>query len=154
VLTFEKAQNPFNEKLYSHFTDVYSILQLFQTVYTAPTGNIDGLVGEELLLWSNVNYIAPRSEEGQALIKHPKPWLDENFWPYLTKCVSSTLTFLQTLSGRRSFSQMHPSRHLEICAALLFSSLSTSLIIPPTSRKSPLRCPREASTLYRVRHRA
>lgn len=85
MLTFRKAKNPFNENLYNHFTDVHSILQLFQSVYTAPTGNVDGLVGEELLLWLNVNYIAPRSEEGQALIKHPKPWLDENFWPYLTK---------------------------------------------------------------------
>ena len=91
---FAQGATPFNEEAYVHYAAVFSTLYLFRTIYTSASGSIDGLLGEELLDWLNHNYVAPSTEEGVALVEQEKPWLDKNFWNYITRsdvcdCVSN-----------------------------------------------------------------
>lgn len=70
---------------YEHWTTVYVTLGLFQTLLTPQSGLMTGLVGEELLLWLNMNFVAPTSEQARQYAHKEKPWLEEGFWDYLTR---------------------------------------------------------------------
>ncbi|KDQ19196.1 hypothetical protein BOTBODRAFT_171134 [Botryobasidium botryosum FD-172 SS1] len=114
---------PFNEEAYVHYAAVFSTLYLFRTIYTSASGSVDGLLGEELLDWLNHNYVAPSTEEGVALVELEKPWLDKNFWTYITRCVLRGIS----QSALRFISQLdqHPSHALRRLSAYL-TSLITS----------------------------
>lgn len=81
-----QLMTPFDEPRYLHYMEVVSSFHLFQTVYTSDSGNVTtALIGEELLLWLNMHYIAPSSEEGPVLDAQEKPWLDVDFWTFLIR---------------------------------------------------------------------
>lgn len=71
--------------MYRHYEGLSVSMHLFQTIFTPQSGVLAGLVGEELLLWLNCNFVAPTGEEGKALASKQKPWLELNFWSYLIR---------------------------------------------------------------------
>ncbi|KAG8894531.1 hypothetical protein FRB99_001197, partial [Tulasnella sp. 403] len=58
-------EDPFDSSSYTHWQSVYTSLHLFQTLLTPQSGLLSGLVGEELLLWLNMNFVAPASDDGR-----------------------------------------------------------------------------------------
>lgn len=81
---------PFDEPRYLHYMEIVSTFHLFQIVYTSDSGNVTtALIGEELLLWLNMHYVAPSSQEGPILDAQEKPWLDVNFWTFLIRYVNA-----------------------------------------------------------------
>ncbi|KAG8930276.1 hypothetical protein FRC02_004409 [Tulasnella sp. 418] len=128
------VEQDFNAKLYSHYSTVLTTLHLFQTIYAPQSGIVAGLVGEELLFWLNINFVAPRSEEGQMLAAKEKPWLEDEFWMYLIRCTirglsAGAMHFFSTLAS-------HPSATLRRIAPLL----------PPLLKSHP------RSTSFRSEH--
>lgn len=60
-------------------------MQLFQTMLTSPSGMTTGLVGEEMLLWLNLNFVAVTKEEVKGFAGKQEPWLEEGFWKLLVR---------------------------------------------------------------------
>ncbi|KAG8913367.1 hypothetical protein FRC00_002541 [Tulasnella sp. 408] len=108
---------------YEHWTTVYVTLGLFQTLLTPQSGLMTGLVGEELLLWLNVNFVAPTSEQAKQYAHKEKPWLEDGFWDYLTRATVRGLWkgashFFNILSS-------HPSPILRRIAPQLVKTLES-----------------------------
>ena len=82
-----KRAEVFDESRYLHFAALSSTVDLFQSVYTSESGNTtSALVGEELLLWLNMNFVAPSNDEGPTLNSYEKPWLADEFWIFILRC--------------------------------------------------------------------
>ncbi|KAG8706603.1 hypothetical protein FRC09_002328 [Ceratobasidium sp. 395] len=93
---------------YSTYVNILETLQLVQTVYAPPGGQIGGLVGEQLLQWLNTSHSVPATAELLRLSALPEPWSDPDFWPTLNKCIlrglsTSALGFLRRVAAH------HPS---------------------------------------------
>lgn len=78
--------DPFNASAYFRWASVNTTLQLLQILVTSPSGLLGGLVGEELLLWLNVNFVAPTTDDGRRYASKEKPWLEKGYWNYLVRC--------------------------------------------------------------------
>jgi nuclear pore complex protein Nup85 len=78
-------EEPFDATSYVHWTSICTTFHFFQTLLTPQSGLITGLVGEELLLWLNVNFVAPTTDDGRRYANKEKPWLEEGFWMYLVR---------------------------------------------------------------------
>ncbi|KAI0028322.1 Nup85 nucleoporin-domain-containing protein [Vararia minispora EC-137] len=107
---------------YDHYRVIYSCLSLFVVLYMPESGLDYAPVGEELMEWLNVNFIAPTSEEGDHLSSQECPWEDYSFWPYLTRTVlrgllKSSEFFVTALSR-------HPSEYLSSISETLCPLLS------------------------------
>lgn len=83
-------------------------MQLVQTVYAPHGGQIDGLVGEQLLQWLNTSHTVPATSELLRLSALPEPWSDPDFWPTVNKCVLRGLS-ASTLGYLRRVASGHPS---------------------------------------------
>jgi nuclear pore complex protein Nup85 len=70
----------------NHYRTLYTCLSLFVVLYLPEAGFDDAPVGEELMEWLNTHFIEPSSEEGDHLSSQDRPWEDELFWQYLTRC--------------------------------------------------------------------
>ncbi|EPQ56724.1 hypothetical protein GLOTRDRAFT_75564 [Gloeophyllum trabeum ATCC 11539] len=94
-----------------HYRSLYTCLSLAMLLYAPGPASARLPVGDDLLEWLNMHYIAPSTEEGDHLSNLDSPWEDETFWPYLTRAVLRGLTkasifFLECLSR-------HPSTFLQ-----------------------------------------
>ena len=56
-------------------------------LYLPEPGYEQGPVADELMEWLNTHVIEPSTEEGDHLSALDRPWEDDSFWPYLTRCV-------------------------------------------------------------------
>ncbi|KIO24693.1 hypothetical protein M407DRAFT_25939 [Tulasnella calospora MUT 4182] len=108
---------------YEHWTTVYVTLGLFQTLLTPQSGLMTGLVGEELLLWLNVNFVAPTSEQARQYAHKEKPWLEDGFWDYLTRATVRGLW--KGASHFFSILSSHPSPILRRIAPQLVKTLES-----------------------------
>lgn len=114
---------------YATYVNILETLQLVQTVYAPPGGQVEGLVGEQLLQWLNTSHSVPATAELLRLSALPEPWSDPDFWPTLNKCVlrglsTSAMGFLRRVAAN------HPSRTLR---ALVRDEITPVLEIHPRS---------------------
>jgi nuclear pore complex protein Nup85 len=93
---------------YPTYVNILETLQLVQTVYAPHGGQIDGLVGEQLLQWLNTSHTVPATAELLRLSALPEPWSDPDFWPTLNKCVLRGLS-ASALGFLRRVASSHPS---------------------------------------------
>jgi len=77
-------------------------------------------VGDELMEWLNIHFIEPSTEEGDLLSALEKPWEDESFWPYLTRCVFLSFVTLNAANGDKS----HPAWPNKIVRVLFGNTLA------------------------------
>ncbi|QRV74335.1 nuclear pore complex protein Nup85 [Ceratobasidium sp. AG-Ba] len=108
---------------YSTYVSILETLQLVQTVYAPPGGQVDGLVGEQLLQWLNTSHSVPATAELLRLSALPEPWSDPDFWPTLNKCVlrglsTSALGFLRRVAANHPSSSLRALIHDEIVPVL------------------------------------
>ncbi|TFK52007.1 hypothetical protein OE88DRAFT_1735010 [Heliocybe sulcata] len=94
-----------------HYRSLHTCLSLTNCLYAPRPESTRLPVGDDLMEWLNVHYIAPSSEEGDHLSNLTSPWEDETFWPYLTRAIIRGLTkasvfFMEALSR-------HPSSALQ-----------------------------------------
>ncbi|KAJ1307003.1 hypothetical protein OPQ81_007983 [Rhizoctonia solani] len=106
-ITSLASQDPL-PSTYPTYTSVLETLQLVQTIYAPPGGQINGLIGEQLLQWLNTSHTVPATAELLRLSALPEPWSDPDFWPTLNKCIlrglsTSALGFLHRVGSN------HPS---------------------------------------------
>ncbi|KAG9033438.1 hypothetical protein FRB95_014804 [Tulasnella sp. JGI-2019a] len=116
-------EEPFDEDNYEHWLSVHTSLHLFQTIFTSPSGMTTGLVGEEMLLWLNLNFVAVTKEEVKGFAGKQEPWLAEGFWKLLVRatirCLSEgAVRFIKMLTS-------HPSLTLRQIALNLQRVLSS-----------------------------
>ncbi|KZS94585.1 hypothetical protein SISNIDRAFT_426911 [Sistotremastrum niveocremeum HHB9708] len=102
-----------------HYQTLDAIFDLFRLL---SAGKSDvGIFGEDLLDWLNRHYVSPTSQQGINLADQERPWLDEDFWPTLTKytlrgIIPPLQHFLRLLSS-------HPSKYLQSLAPKLSALL-------------------------------
>ncbi|KAG9080263.1 hypothetical protein FRC06_006858, partial [Ceratobasidium sp. 370] len=106
-ITSLASQDPL-PSTYSTYVNILETLQLVQTIYAPPGGQVGGLVGEQLLQWLNTSHSVPATAELLRLSALPEPWSDPDFWPTLNKCIlrglsTSALGFLRRVAAH------HPS---------------------------------------------
>ncbi|KZT25118.1 hypothetical protein NEOLEDRAFT_1178543 [Neolentinus lepideus HHB14362 ss-1] len=94
-----------------HYRSLHTCLSLANFLYAPSPESTRLPVGDDLMEWLNMHYIAPSTEEGDHLSNQISPWKDETFWPYLTRAIIRGLTkasifFLEVLSR-------HPSSALQ-----------------------------------------
>jgi nuclear pore complex protein Nup85 len=70
-----------------HFRSLYTSFSLFMVLYMPDPTCENDPVGDDLMEWLNVHFIEPSTEEGDHLSGLDRPWEDDAFWPYLTRCV-------------------------------------------------------------------
>ncbi|GAB1518102.1 hypothetical protein RhiTH_001161 [Rhizoctonia solani] len=93
---------------YPTYVSILETLQLVQTVYAPHGGQINGLIGEQLLQWLNTSHTVPATAELIRLSALPEPWSDPDFWPTLNKCVLRGLS-TSALGFLRRVASNHPS---------------------------------------------
>lgn len=69
----------------------YTSLHLFQILYLPPHGLFDAVVGRDLQLWLDTNFLMETEEEGKAFLKYPEPWKRPGFWPFIQTYVYPSL---------------------------------------------------------------
>ncbi|KAH0836428.1 Nup85 nucleoporin-domain-containing protein [Lanmaoa asiatica] len=107
----------------NHYRTLYTCLSLFVILYVPEYGLENAPVGDDLMEWLNTHFIEPSTEEGDHLSTLEHPWVDETFWPYLTRATLRGLSkaatfFLGTLSA-------HPSKNLRKLSQILIPLLDT-----------------------------
>lgn len=107
-----QSQDPL-PSTYPTYINILETLQLVQTIYAPHGGQIDGLVGEQLLQWLNTSHTVPATAELLRLSALPEPWSDPDFWPTLNKCILRGLTTTAIEFLRRAASS-HPSPTLRV----------------------------------------
>ncbi|KAG8869065.1 hypothetical protein FRB97_001630 [Tulasnella sp. 331] len=111
-------EEPFDENNYEHWLSVHTSIQLFQTMLTSPSGMTTGLVGEEMLLWLNMNFVAVTKEEVKGFAGKQEPWLEAGFWKLLVRATIRCLSegaarFIKMLSSHSSLTLRQIAPHLQ-----------------------------------------
>ncbi|CAE6511949.1 unnamed protein product [Rhizoctonia solani] len=96
---------------YPTYVSILETLQLVQTIYAPHGGQINGLIGEQLLQWLNTSHTVPATAELIRLSGLPEPWSDPDFWPTLNKCILRGLS-TSALGFLRRVGSNHPSATL------------------------------------------
>lgn len=103
-----------------HYRSLYTCFSLFVVLYIPEPGYDLAPVGDELMEWLNIHFIEPSTEEGDHLSALEKPWEDESFWPYLTRCVFLPLMTVSAANGDKS----HPPWPNKIFRVLFGNALA------------------------------
>ncbi|KDN40916.1 hypothetical protein RSAG8_07784, partial [Rhizoctonia solani AG-8 WAC10335] len=106
-ITSLASQDPL-PSTYPTYVNILETLQLVQTIYAPHGGQINGLIGEQLLQWLNTSHTVPATAELIRLSALPEPWSDPDFWPTLNKCVLRGLS-TSALGFLRRVGSNHPS---------------------------------------------
>ncbi|CCO29196.1 Nuclear pore complex protein Nup85 AltName: Full=85 kDa nucleoporin [Rhizoctonia solani AG-1 IB] len=106
-ITSLASQDPL-PSTYPTYVNILETLQLVQTVYAPHGGQINGLIGEQLLQWLNTSHTVPATAELLRLSALPEPWSDPDFWPTLNKCLLRGLS-TSALGFLRRVASNHPS---------------------------------------------
>ncbi|CAE7174105.1 unnamed protein product [Rhizoctonia solani] len=109
-ITSLASQDPL-PSTYPTYVNILETLQLVQTVYAPHGGQINGLIGEQLLQWLNTSHTVPATAELIRLSALPEPWSDPDFWPTLNKCILRGLS-TSSLGFLRRVGSNHPSAPL------------------------------------------
>ncbi|CAE6471663.1 unnamed protein product [Rhizoctonia solani] len=109
-ITSLASQDPL-PSTYPTYVSILETLQLVQTIYAPHGGQINGLIGEQLLQWLNTSHTVPATAELIRLSALPEPWSDPDFWPTLNKCIIRGLS-TSALGFLRRVGSNHPSATL------------------------------------------
>ena len=69
----------------------YTSLHLLQIIYIPAHGLFDTVVGRDLQLWLDTNFLMETEEEGKAFLKYAEPWRRPGFWPFIQTYVVAYL---------------------------------------------------------------